>query len=192
MISYVFIISIKQHPYPSDFPITSFVIGGGSIQQLINDTDRITGNKLCIVGDRPDIQIESLKLGMHLLITGDSRPSLKLIHEATKHQLLLSLHHSCHNYTPSDLTMNCAGDWMHDPEYLYYNDILSDWYRTYFPIFSLNNKFAIVNDDLDICGSLNTAEMDKPRYCVSLSIVKINELPFVCSAIRTVPARGRV
>ena len=47
--------------------------------------------------------------------------------------------------------------WMHRPEYLYYNDMLADWHRTYFPVFSLNNKFAIVNDDLNICGSLNAS-----------------------------------
>lgn len=155
-------------PYASDFPIVSFIVGDGNISQLTKDAQRIHGNKLCIVGNRPEIHLEALKLGMHLLITGDTKPSLELIQEATKNQLcILSSNHSCHNilhfihtfdgYNATDSTMNCAGDWMHSPEYLYYNDILSDWYRTYFPIFSLNNKFAIVNDNLDICGSLNAA-----------------------------------
>lgn len=155
-------------PFSTDFTIDSFIIGDGSLEQLKRDAEHTNGNKLCIVGNRPDIQFEALKLGMHLLITGDTQPSMELMHEAMNQDLcVLSSHHSCHNlihfihtldgYSISDSPTQTAGDWMHKPEYLYYNDILSDWYRTYLPIFSLNDNFAIVNDDLNICGSLNAS-----------------------------------
>lgn len=153
-------------PYASDFPVRSLIIGDGSLSQLKNDASRCDTDTLCIVGDREEIQHEALSLGLHLLLTGNAQASLELRQAAAKKNLcILSSHHSSHyllhfihdkNEGISDISaLNRTSDWMHPAEYLYYNDILSDWYRTYFPIFSLNRRYAIVNDDFNICGALN-------------------------------------
>lgn len=153
-------------PCAFDFPVHSLIIGDGSLAQLINDANRCTSDTLCIVGDREDIQHEALALGLHLLLTGNANASIVLRQAAAKKNLcILSSHHSSHyilhfihnkNFITADTSaLNRASDWMHPAEYLYYNDILSDWYRTYFPIFSMNRRYAIVNDDFDICGALN-------------------------------------
>ena len=41
------------------------------------------------------------------------------------------------------------------PLYLYYNDIVADWHRLFRPIFSLCSKCAVVDDDLNICGTVD-------------------------------------
>ena len=47
-------------PVDSDVFISSIIVGDGSCEQLSRDFKRTSGNKLCVVGDRPDIQHKAL------------------------------------------------------------------------------------------------------------------------------------
>lgn len=153
-----------------DRPVSSIIIGDGSIEQLKSDAVHSSENTLCIVGDRPHIQAEALSLGMHLLITGNTTISKDMLSNALEKNLyVLSSQQNCYNilYMLHNIdgfhhpyyAMNHVSDWMQQPQYLYYNDIASDWYRTYFPIFTLNDKYAIVDDDFKICGSLKASSI---------------------------------
>lgn len=153
-----------------DIPISSVVIGDGSINQLKNDAAHASENTLCIVGDRPEIQAEALALGMHLLITGDttlSKDTLSIAIEKNLYVLssqqnccnVLYMLHNIDGFHHTDYAMNQVSSWMQQPQYLYYNDIASDWYRTYLPTFTLNDKYAVVNDDFKICGLLKAASI---------------------------------
>lgn len=150
--------------------LSSIIIGDGSVNQLRKESLRVSGIKLCIVGDRPEIQSEALNLGMHILVTNNTTLSDATLSLAIEKKLyVLSSHHSCQNilymiqnidsYHHLDSSMDCVNDWMKTPQYLYYNDIVSDWYRTYFPIYALNDKYVVVDDDLKICGLLKASSI---------------------------------
>lgn len=152
----------------SDTDIASIVIGDGSVEQLYKDTANVPGTKLCIVGDRPEIQSTAISLGMHLLVTGGAAISPNIQTTAAQNNLcilsslqsshhILYLLHGTPNRNKPETAMNRVGDWMRPPQYLYYNDIVSDWYRTYYSIFALNDKYAVVDDNLKICGLLNAS-----------------------------------
>lgn len=151
-----------------DIPIASIIVGDGSQEQLYKNASDISGAKLCIVGDRPEIQSMAISLGMHILVTGGAAIHQNIQTMAAQkdlcilsslqssHNILYLLHHTPNGNKP-ETAMNRVSDWMRPPQYLYYNDIVSDWYRTYYSIFALNDKYAVVDDNLKICGLLNAS-----------------------------------
>ena len=152
----------------NDEPIEAIIIGDGSIDQLCQDASKTSGEKLCIVGDRPDIQSTALSLHMHLLITGGASIQQNILTSALQKNLCImsSLQSSSHilgllekldTHKQPEVGTDLVSDWMQPPRYLYYNDIASDWYHTYAPIFHLNDSYAVVDDDLNICGLLSAA-----------------------------------
>lgn len=158
--------------------LSSFVIGDGSLEQLQKDFKKVSGTTICIIGDRPDIQSKALSLGMHLIITNGIQPNASIqamaiqkqrylfISEQTTAnlvQLMLQEHSDKMNISSYASVHN----WMRPPKHLYYNDIVSDWFKVYYDIFKLNAQYAVINDDLNICGLLdandvmNATPMDK-------------------------------
>lgn len=151
-----------------DISIASIIVGDGSLDQLYKTASDKSGIKLCIVGDRPEIQSAALSLSMHLLVTGGAAVNQNIQTTAAQNNLcilsslqsshnILYLLHSTPNGNRPETAMNRVSDWMRPPQYLYYNDIVSDWYRTYYSIFALNDKYAVVDDNLKICGLLNAS-----------------------------------
>lgn len=151
-----------------DTPLSSIIIGDGSTEQLFKEASGASGARLCLVGDRPDIQAAAISLGLHLLVTGGASVNQNIQTTASQNHLcilsslqsshhILYLLHGIPNLDKPDTAMNRVSDWMRPPQYLYYNDIVSDWYRTYYSIFALNDRYAVVDENLKICGLLNAS-----------------------------------
>lgn len=146
--------------------IERVVIGDGSLEQLKNSISDVKGGILCLVGDRPEILFYAASKGIHVVITAGSHPGEALLESAVKHKacvlsaeqdstfvlgLLCSKGNSSYPAANSEL----AKDWMRASPYLYYNDIVADWYSMYRPIFSACSKCAVVDDELHICGTVD-------------------------------------
>lgn len=153
-----------------DAPIYSIIIGDGTAERLRSDASKNIGNKICIVGERPTILSEAIHLGIHLLVTGDANISSDVRSMAAKKDVcILSTRHSTHtilhflysskNCTPPASASPKITEWMRPPQYLYYNDTITDWYDAYAQILHLNDTYAVVDDNLSICGLVDTASI---------------------------------
>lgn len=63
--------------------------------------------------------------------------------------------------------------WMRNPPYLYYNDIVADWYSSYQQLCASNAKCAVVDDRLHICGAVDASRI--PAASPSTKIVTVSE-----------------
>ncbi|HBR09184.1 MAG TPA: hypothetical protein DD735_09875, partial [Clostridiales bacterium] len=150
----------------ADIPLNRIILGDGSLEQFKKNVRSADGNVLCLVGDRPEILQEAISLGINVLTTGGARVSELQLMAAEQNgccvmctgqdSLLVYdlLRSECLDktaFSPGDSARN----WMQMPLYLYYNDIVADWHRLYRPIVSLFSRCAVVNDDLNICGTLD-------------------------------------
>lgn len=153
-----------------DTQINSIVIGDGSMTQFRQSIRQAGDVVLCLVGDRADFQREAIASGALLLITSGTPLSQSLELAAIQNRscvlgaqqdsyTVLHLLHALQGPEPADTRLDSVRNWMRTPQYLYYNDIVSDWHRVYSDIFSLNARYAIVDDDLKICGSLDAANV---------------------------------
>ena len=153
----------------ADAPIGRVVVGDGSFDQFKSSAASAGANALCLVGDRPDLLFFAASNGMNIIVTNGTQPGEALLATATEHaacvlssvqdsSILLNLLRSdmklSYQVTDSDL----ADRWMRTPPYLYYNDVVADWYSSYRPIISLGAKCAVVDDELRICGNVDTAK----------------------------------
>ncbi len=153
-----------------DTQINSIVIGDGSMAQFRQSIRQAENAVLCLVGDRPDLQREAIASGALLLMTSGTPINQALEFAAIQHHscvlgaqqdsyTVLHLLHTLQGPEATDASLDPTRNWMRTPQYLYYNDIVSDWHRVYSDIFSLNARYAIVDDDLKICGSLDASNV---------------------------------
>ena len=124
---------------------------------------------LFIVGNRPEIQKLVMQSGANLLITGGGRPDENLIIYAEKNGncilsslqstysllRLLNSHIVGGGITKTDSRVS---SWMQAPYLLYYNDITADWHRLYQSVSSIVSEYPVVNDELELCGTLDIAK----------------------------------
>ena len=155
---------------PVGAQIGSIVIGDSSPVQLRQNIRQAESPALCLVGDRPELQQEAVTAGAHLLVTGGGPISQSLKTAAAQSHVcllgaqqdsytVLCLLRTLHGEEATPTRRGLARNWMRTPQYLYYNDIVSDWHRAYADVFALNAQYAIVDDDLKICGSLDAANV---------------------------------
>ncbi len=52
-----------------------------------------------------------------------------------------------------------AGNWMDTPVYLYRDDVVADWYRSYRRIFDLLSRCAVVDGNRQICGTVDAMQV---------------------------------
>lgn len=166
----------------ANVPIGRIVIGDGSLDQFKAGISAAGENPLCIVGDRPDLLFFAASSGVNTILTNGTQPGEALLETAAEHKacILSSLQDGSVilNLLRADAVPGGraadptrAGQWMRTPPYLYYNDIVADWYGAYRPIFSMSARCAVVDDNLHICGSIDAA-----RALASSPSVKISNL----------------
>ena len=161
-------LSVMEGAEYADAPIGRIVMGDGSLDQFKSSVLDAGPNALCLVGDRPDLLFFAASHGVNIIVTNGTQPGEALLATAREHGacVLSSVQDSSIvlNFLRSDMKINyqvtdsdLADRWMRTPPYLYYNDIVADWYSSYRPVFSLGAKCAVVDDDLHICGNIDAA-----------------------------------
>lgn len=153
----------------ADVPLRTVVVGDGSPAQFERALARAGENALCVAGDRPELQQAALRAGAHLLVTGGARVETGILTLAAREKRCV-LASEQDSFTVLGLLearrapggTSCASaavrDWMGMPLYLYRDDIVADWHRLYYSVFSMNARCAVVDDDLNICGTLDAAK----------------------------------
>lgn len=149
--------------------ITRLIPAAGSAEQLRSAIGGSGEDCLCICGDREDIMSAALESDANLLLTDGAVPSNDIISlairlgkyivstETAGHVICCSVFRSERSFVQEDVK-DSVGNWMSPPVYLYKNDYISDWYRTY-QNGDMNYLLQpVVNDELKICGYL---PMDK-------------------------------
>ncbi len=171
----------------SDVPAGELIFGDGSIEQFKAALDEAGENALCLLGDRPDLLFIAASRGVSMIITGGIHPGEALLREACEHGAcvlssqqdsctVLSLLNAEMNGHDNDAGADTADKWMRMPPYLYYNDMVIDWYNSYEPIFSMNSKHAVVDDSLHICGTVDaTKVISTSAYTKISSLYEKNE-----------------
>ena len=146
--------------------IGKLIICDGTEQNLIQQLlGQQADSCLCLCGDRPEMQSAVLEQGANLLLTSGAKASWIQISQAERKGLLiLSSPQSTYSlirlldaefadrsdYSGSGQAMA----WMQTPDYLYYNDIMADWQRTYAES-SMIKQYPIVDDNLGLYGGLD-------------------------------------
>ena len=171
----------------SNVPAGELIFGDGSIEQFKAALDGAGENALCLLGDRPDLLFTAASRGVNMIITGGIHPGEALLREACGHGAcvlssqqdsctVLSLLHAEMSGHDNDAGTDTADKWMRMPPYLYYNDMVIDWYNSYGPIFSMSSKHAVVNDSLHICGTVDaTKVISTSAYTKISSLYEKNE-----------------
>lgn len=146
--------------------IVSTVVADGSKAQLSEAIEKAVGSTLCLIGDRPELQLEAIGLGAEILLTGGARAGTDVIAAAEKagccifasrqdgFTILSLLQYKLGLKLPHG-EISSVRDWMHEPPYLYHDDMVADWHRLYHDMFSEYTACAVVDDDLKICGTIN-------------------------------------
>lgn len=150
--------------------IGSVIIGDGSVEQFKESLSEAEGDALCIIGDRPELFFHAVSKGINMIITGGIHPGEALLDAAAEKNIcvLLSRQDSGTVFSLLHAETECEADfkspdtaekWMQVPSYLYYNDMVADWYKSYGSTFNMHSKHAVVDDSLHICGVVDAAQV---------------------------------
>jgi predicted transcriptional regulator len=150
----------------TDVPVRSIILGDGDVEQFRRALAGSCGKPLCLVGNRPEIIQEAAAAGANILVTDGTRVNhgqlatavennACVLSSAQSSAVLLSHLRGGRSGEIFEGPEDSAGNWMSIPPYLYYNDIVADLHSIYRPVFSLFSKCAVVNDDLQICGTVD-------------------------------------
>ena len=148
-----------------DFYLDSICISDGSAQDLEQALESGTGVKLCIVGDRPELQKQAAESGAHLLLTGSAKLRDEVRQAAARNNCLVlqSWYSSFHvlallsRSKDRDLRYLVSAivkDWMQPPKYLFLDDLIIDSNRI-FESYSIS-AIPVVDNEMRVCGLLNT------------------------------------
>lgn len=141
------------------------LVADGNEMQLRDNVRRAGGDVLCILGDRPDFQRLAVELGCHVLLSDGSLMDEKMqeaaeekgicvfISEQDSSTLLGMLGHRI-SYGTTRRDMAQVRDWMQLPRYLYHDDMVTEWYRLYSDMYYRGTSCAVVDDSLQICGTV--------------------------------------
>ncbi len=147
-------------------PLPSLVVADGSETQLRDVVRRCSGSVLCLVGERPELQLAAVEQGLDILLTGGAEIGEALLKEAEKKGLCVfgseqdssTLMGMLNRRLAAGLPqrdMTTVRDWMQLPRYLYHDDMVTAWHRLYTDIYYDGSSCAIVDDSLKICGSVD-------------------------------------
>ena len=149
----------------ADLSISRIAICDGSEQDLLYQLNEVEPQRcLCLCGNRPELQAFVLEHGANLLLTSGSKPDWQLQQNAEKAGLyLLTSPQSSYSILRQLFSLPggaqvvvkaLASDWMQAPDYLYYNDITTDWQQAYLKS-SLPKQYPLVDENLEIYGALD-------------------------------------
>lgn len=153
----------------ADTPPGAPVLADGDEAQLRQALTQAGERPLCLVGNRPELVRAAVAAGADVVVTGGAPVGHTelLSAEARGVCVLASPQDSLtvlarlaqpHGAVPADGGRGTAAGWMRTPLYLYYDDIVADLYRLYRPVFSMFSKCAVVNNDLGICGAVDSIQ----------------------------------
>lgn len=151
----------------ANVPIGEIILGDGSAEQFSARLMASPGKPLCLVGDRLEILQRAADAGANIIATsGTQVNTVQLVMAMERGSCVLSSEQDsltvygllCSELAKSvgSVPADSVRNWMRMPLYVYYNDLVADWHRLYRPILSMNSKCAVVDDDLNICGTLDT------------------------------------
>lgn len=149
----------------TDISLPHLVVGDGSPEQFADLLHRSGGKCLCVIGDRPELHETALEHGCHIMLTGGCVLNDELLRLAEEKRLcvfaseqnsstLLGMLHRRVGAENSQKEMTRVRDWMQLPRYLYHDDMVSEWYRLYSELFYHGSGCAVVDDRLQICGTV--------------------------------------
>lgn len=150
----------------ANVPIGEIILGDGSVEQFSARLLSARGKPLCLVGDRIEILQRAADAGANIIATNGTQVNTVQLVTAREHgSCVLSSEQDslivygllCSEFAKSvgSVPADSVRNWMRMPLYVYYNDLVADWHRLYRPILSMNSKCAVVDDDLNICGTLD-------------------------------------
>ena len=148
-------------------PIGEIITGDGSAEQFSARLMASPGKPLCLVGTGwRYCSVRPMPARISLLRSGTQVNTVQLV------MAMEGAHVFCPQAGQPDglwtavlwswprawasVPADSVRNWMRMPLYVYYNDLVADWHRLYRPILSMNSKCAVVDDDLNICGTLDT------------------------------------
>ena len=153
----------------TDARIGAIVLGDGSLEQFKATFASADEDALCLVGDRPDLFSFLASRGVNMIVTGGAQPGEVVLELAEEHgscvlssqqdsyTVLNLLNAELGSSNPEEVA-DTADKWMRMPPYLYYNDMVIDWYNSYGPLFGMSSKHAVVDDSLKICGTVDATK----------------------------------
>lgn len=153
----------------ADTPAGQPVLADGDEVQLRQALDRAGERPLCLVGRRPELVRAAIGAGADVVVTGGAPVGhTELLSAEARGVCVLAAPQDSLTVLarlaaprrpgPEDPAGGMASGWMRTPLYLYYDDIVADLYRLYRPVFSMFSKCAVVNNDLDICGAVDSIQ----------------------------------
>jgi len=158
------------------------VVADGDEKQFRDAVRRVGGTVLCVIGGRPELYAGAVELGCHVLLSGGSIMEKPLLHQAEKNGLcvfaseqdsstLLGMLNRRISKGVAKRDMPLVRDWMQSPRYLYHDDMVTEWYRLYSDMFYRGSDCTVVDDRLQICGTVEAAEAMKAQPLQSLSAI---------------------
>lgn len=153
-----------------DKEIQTVVVGDGSLEQILKSRTAAEGSALCIIGHRPELYSVLLQSRFSLLITGGApveddaaalaeRMGLYILSSQQSSAAILPFVLSNTPCRSETATTNGLDVWTRKPAYLYYNDLVSDWYRVYESCLTPVSQYAVVDDEQRICGSVDIKDI---------------------------------
>ncbi|MCF0137685.1 MAG: CBS domain-containing protein, partial [Oscillospiraceae bacterium] len=161
--------------------IKKIIVCDGDRTQLEERLGHCTpGNTLCVVGNRPELQTLIIQEGAHMLLTGNARPGDYQIMKADKNDTCILcaaqdtyvVMRLMENLSPSrtvGVDKGHISDWIQTPAYLYKNDIVADWQRFYRDNMTFLHAYPVVDDELNLCGSIDIAKAFASTHSQKLS-----------------------
>ena len=150
----------------AELELPYIVVADGNEKQFRDTVRRAGGAVLCVIGGRPELYACAVELGCHVLLSGGSLMDEELIKKAEKKgrcvfvseqdssTLLGMLNRRIPN-SFSQRDMPLVRDWMQLPRYLYHDDMVTEWYRLYSDLYYRSSGCAVVDDRLQICGTVD-------------------------------------
>lgn len=150
--------------------VPAVIVGDGSLEQLLEERRNTDGSVLCVIGQRPELYADLLQSRISLLITGGGSVGDAAVAQArqTGMYVLSSRQDSAavlrwllskQSVRDGEPAIDALDGWMRKPAYLYYNDLVSDWYRVYESCVSPVSQYAVVDDEQKICGSVDMKDI---------------------------------
>lgn len=175
------------------FEPTRLLSACGSTDQIRKLLQECPPNSFCLCGDQTEIQNCALECGVHLLLTMGTLPSDAVLRLAqAKHLCILSSSqdasmllssYDCllgNRKGPTQQGTDCVRNWMRTPQYLFYNDYITDWYRFHQKELSQLLVQPVVEQDLSICGSISVEQATSAQLSQKIAQV-YRQGPYPCT-----------
>lgn len=163
--------------------IKKVIIADSDETRFIDELERCNpATTLCIMGNRPDFHTLALEYKAHLLLTDGSKPNDYHVVRANKLNTcilvtpqstytvinMLNSHFADKQLFSDD---NTVKSWMKTPGVLYHDDLVADWQNYFSESFACLKSFPVVDDDMHICGGIDTIRAFSAPHSQKLSLL---------------------